>query len=112
MYNRPHWLTGEIMDESSAPWILGLNRSKFLLINLNIIIKQTTTQSMVEEITYNGQVLAIVLPYEFRQPGIHFFTPDSYSQQLAYMRHPEGKVIKPHIHRQVRREVFLPKKSY
>lgn len=31
MYNRPHWLTGEIMDESSAPWILGLNRSTFLL---------------------------------------------------------------------------------
>ena len=71
------------------------------------MIQQTTTQSMVEEITYNGQVLAIVLPYEFRQPGIHFFTPDSYSQQLAYMRHPEGKVIKPHIHRQVRREVFF-----
>ncbi len=70
------------------------------------MIQETKTQSMIEEITYNGQVLAIILPSEFRQPGIHFFTPDSYSQQLAYMRHPEGKIIKPHIHKQVRREVF------
>ncbi len=70
------------------------------------MIQQTNAQAMIEEITYNGQVLAIILPSEFRQPGIHFFTPDSFSQQLAYMRHPEGKIIKPHIHKQVRREVF------
>lgn len=70
------------------------------------MIQQAPTQTIIEEITCNGEVLAIILPSEFRQPGIHFFTPDSFSQQLAYMRHPEGKTIKPHIHRQVRREVF------
>ncbi len=70
------------------------------------MIQQTNSQTMIEEITYKGQVLAIILPSEFREPGIHFFTPDSFSQQLAYMRHPEGKTIKPHIHKQVRREVF------
>ena len=70
------------------------------------MIQQTNSETMIEEITYNDQVLAIILPSEFREPGIHFFTPDSFSQQLAYMKHPEGKTIKPHIHKQVRREVF------
>ncbi|ACK64187.1 conserved hypothetical protein [Rippkaea orientalis PCC 8801] len=70
------------------------------------MIQPTDSKTMIDEITYNGQVLAMILPAEFRQPGIHFFTPDSFSQQLAYMRHPEGKTIKPHVHKQVRREVF------
>ena len=61
---------------------------------------------MIQEIIHNNEVLALILPAEFRQSGIHFFTPDSYSQQLAYMRHPVGKTIMPHLHNQVRREVF------
>lgn len=61
---------------------------------------------MIQEIIYNNEVLAIILPAEFRDSGIHFFTPDSFSQQLAYMRHPKGKTILPHLHNQVRREVF------
>lgn len=61
---------------------------------------------MIQEITYQNEVLAMILPAEFRAPGIHFFTPDTYSQQLAYMRHPQGKEIKPHCHNMVRREVF------
>ena len=32
--------------------------------------------------------------------------PDTFSQQLGYMKHPTGKVIVPHLHNQVRREVF------
>jgi len=27
----PHWLTGEIIDENTTPWILGMNKSYFLL---------------------------------------------------------------------------------
>lgn len=30
-----------------------------------------------------------------------------FSQQLAYMRHPKGKKIKPHIHNSVKREVHF-----
>lgn len=61
---------------------------------------------MIEKIIYHGEVLAMILLGDFREPGIHFFTPDTYSQQLAYMRHPQGKKIKPHCHNMVRREVF------
>ncbi|MBD1849815.1 hypothetical protein H6F87_07360 [Cyanobacteria bacterium FACHB-502] len=60
---------------------------------------------MIEQITYHNQLLAIIVPKKFDQPGIHFFTPDELSQQLAYMRHPVGKVIQPHIHNPVLREV-------
>lgn len=60
---------------------------------------------MIEQITYQKQLLAMILSNRFNKPGIHFFTPDELSQQLAYMRHPTGKVIQPHVHNPVPREV-------
>lgn len=63
-------------------------------------------QNPVQEIIHNGQLLGIIISAEFRQPGIHFFTPNNLSQQLAYMRHPPGKVIQPHVHNPVAREVL------
>lgn len=60
---------------------------------------------MVEEIAHDGRLLALIIPGEFREPGIHFFTPGDFSQQVAYMRHPAGKVIEAHVHNPVAREV-------
>lgn len=60
---------------------------------------------MIEEIKYQEQLLAIIIPNKFDERGIHFFTPNELSQQLAYMRHPAGKVIDPHVHNPVSREV-------
>jgi len=60
---------------------------------------------MVEYIKINEQLLAIILKSSFREEGIHFFTPDELSQQLAYMKHPLGKKIDPHVHNPVKREV-------
>jgi mannose-6-phosphate isomerase-like protein (cupin superfamily) len=60
---------------------------------------------MVTQITHNGELLAILLPNDFSPPGIHFVTPNDFSQQLAYMKHPAGKVIAPHVHNPVPREV-------
>ena len=54
-------------------------------------------------------VLAMVVKHDFNQDGIHFFTPDDYSQQLAYMHHRAGHVIEPHVHNEVRREVLYTK---
>ncbi|MEP0885500.1 hypothetical protein NDI49_28665 [Trichocoleus sp. ST-U3] len=58
-----------------------------------------------ESIIYHGQLLAIIIWHQFNKPGIHFFTPNELSQQLAYMCHPTGKVIEPHVHNPVVREV-------
>jgi len=53
---------------------------------------------MVEYIRHNGVLMAVIVPGSFSEPGIHFFTPHELSQQLAYMQHPAGKVIPPHVH--------------
>ena len=60
---------------------------------------------MIEKITNQEQLLAIIISHRFNESGIHFFTPDELSQQLAYMHHPTGKVIQPHVHNPVIREV-------
>ena len=28
---QPHWLTGETLDENTTPWVLGVNKSYFML---------------------------------------------------------------------------------
>ena len=61
---------------------------------------------MAEEIYYQNILLAIIVSHQFQKTGIHFFTPDNFSQQLAYMKHPVGKIIHPHVHNPVSREVF------
>lgn len=58
-------------------------------------------------ITNEGKTLAVILRKEFQQEGIHFLTPDEFSQQLAYMKHPKGKEIIPHIHNEVQRQVLF-----
>ncbi len=60
----------------------------------------------IEKIMSKGTCLAIIIGKDFSEPGLHFFTPGDYSQQLAYMRHPAGKIIQPHVHNPVRREVI------
>jgi len=60
---------------------------------------------MVEEIKHDGESLAIIVRNTFNKPGISFFTSGEWSQQLAYMNHPTGKIIEPHVHNPVKREV-------
>ena len=64
---------------------------------------------MIPTITHNGEVLALILPASFRGDGIKFFTPDDFSQHLAYMNRPSGYVIQPHVHNPVTREVEYTK---
>ena len=64
---------------------------------------------MFEEIKLNGEILAIIVYSSYSEEGISFFTPDDFSQQLAYMKHPKGKIIQPHVHNPVKREVHFTK---
>jgi hypothetical protein len=59
----------------------------------------------LEQIIVHEKLIAIIVRSNYEKPGISFFTPDDFSQQLAYMKHPQGKIIKPHIHNPVPREV-------
>ena len=60
---------------------------------------------MIEKITHKDQILSIIIRSEYKKNGIEFFTPNNFSQQLAYMNHPAGKIIEPHIHNMIIREV-------
>jgi mannose-6-phosphate isomerase-like protein (cupin superfamily) len=61
--------------------------------------------SMLEQIKHNSELVAIIVRNDFSGTGVHFFTPDEFSQQLAYMRHPAGKLIEPHVHNPVPRSI-------
>ena len=66
---------------------------------------------MIEYIKYAEQTFSIIVRGKFHKPGINFFTPNDYSQQLAYMSHPKGKEIQPHIHKKVQREVLFTQET-
>ena len=60
---------------------------------------------MFEQIVNKGQIIAIIIHNEVAEPGVHFLTPNDFSQQLAYMHHTIDKVIAPHVHNPVARQV-------
>jgi mannose-6-phosphate isomerase-like protein (cupin superfamily) len=62
---------------------------------------------MIQHIIHNHQLLSIIIRRNFEKNGIEFFTPDDFSQQLAYMKRPKDYVIPPHVHNPVLREVRL-----
>lgn len=61
---------------------------------------------MVENIEYADKIMAIIIRHNMSESGVHFFTPSSFSQQLAYMKHPTGHVIDAHVHCKIERQVF------
>ena len=56
-----------------------------------------------------NETLGIIIRHDYDKSGISFFTPDDFSQQLAYMHHPKGHIILPHVHNIVKREVLYTK---
>ena len=56
-------------------------------------------------ILHETVLLAVIIPDSFSATGIHFFTPDSFSQQLGYMSRPCGYSIAPHDHNPVSRSI-------
>jgi hypothetical protein len=60
-----------------------------------------------EKIFCRDVLIAIIIRASYHNEGIEFFTPENFSQQLAYMNRPAGYKILPHVHNKVRREVFF-----
>ncbi len=59
----------------------------------------------LEKILHHNRLLAIIIRSHYSRDGIEFFTPNTFSQQLAYMKRPAGYTIAPHIHNNLPREV-------
>lgn len=64
---------------------------------------------MVKTIIFEDKLLAIIIPSDYSNEGIEFFTPNEFSQQLAYMHHPSGKQIDAHTHNMIPRDVRYTK---
>lgn len=60
---------------------------------------------MIERVIHENIELAIIIRNCFYSEGIHFLTEQDYSQQLAYMHHPKGKIIDAHVHNYEERSV-------
>lgn len=65
--------------------------------------------NMIEIVSHKDITLGLLLRSTYSSEGIKFFTPDEYSQQLAYMNRHAGYVIQPHVHNPVKREVSFTK---
>lgn len=60
-----------------------------------------------EVVLKKNKVIAIIIRDDYSCDGVDFVTPQDYSQQMAYMHHPEGKVIDAHVHNLVHRDVVM-----
>ncbi len=61
----------------------------------------------VEEIKKKDKLLAMIIRNDYMCEGVDFITPSEYSQQVAYMHHPKGKLIDAHVHNLVHRNVVM-----
>jgi hypothetical protein len=84
-------------------------RMYLITIISNYLRGSTVTKNMLEQIYYQGKLLALILRASYCADGIQFFTPNDFSQQLGYMKRPQGYVIPPHVHNPVTREVHFTK---
>ncbi len=60
----------------------------------------------VETISHGLEPIALIVRAGYDEPGIRFFTPDSFSQQVAVMKHPAGHRIAAHKHNLVARQIL------
>ena len=59
----------------------------------------------IEQLFDEYRMIAIIIYAEYHSDGIDFFTPNNFSQQLAYMKHPKDYKIGAHMHKPVLRNV-------
>lgn len=63
------------------------------------------SENHIEQVFDEYKMIAIILHAEYEKDGISFFTPNNFSQQLAYMKRPSGYTIQSHVHKPVPRNV-------
>jgi hypothetical protein len=59
----------------------------------------------VERIEAEGKPIAIIVRNDFNRPGVNFFSPYDFSQQLGILVHPPGHEVKAHVHNVIARDV-------
>jgi hypothetical protein len=59
----------------------------------------------VESIEADGKPIAIIVRRSFNKPGVTFFSPFEFSQQLGLLIHSAGHEVKAHHHNLIARDV-------
>jgi mannose-6-phosphate isomerase-like protein (cupin superfamily) len=62
---------------------------------------------MIENVQHKEKLLSVIIRANYKSEGIEFFTPNDFSQQLAYMHRKKNYVIPPHVHNAVQRDVHF-----
>ena len=62
--------------------------------------------NFIETIVHGIEPIALIIRNEYDEPGIRFFTPANFSQQVAAMTRPEGHKIAAHVHNLLVRQVL------
>lgn len=65
----------------------------------------TISNSLVDYVSIDDELYAIIIRKDFTSEGIKFFTPNHFSQQLGYMKRDKGYIIDKHYHKKNDREV-------
>jgi len=58
---------------------------------------------MIERISNQGSIIAVIIRRDHRGPGIEFVTPNDALLQLGHMIRPVGYRVVPHVHNPVER---------
>lgn len=61
----------------------------------------------IEIIKKGKEILAIIIPAGFHCKGTKFFTPESFSQQLAFISRKKKENIKAHFHNIIKRRIHF-----
>jgi hypothetical protein len=64
-----------------------------------------------EKILDGDTIVALIIRASFDEPGVHFFSPPHFSQQLGFVNYPDGHSIPPHVHNRVPREVLYTQET-
>ncbi len=59
----------------------------------------------------SGEIIAIIIYKSFKKPGTNFFTPNDFSQQLAFISRKKGDVIKAHSHKETKIKIRLTQET-
>lgn len=55
---------------------------------------------MIEKITANEEIIAIIVRGGFKPKGVNFLTPENFSLQMAVSSYKKGNILKAHTHPQ------------
>jgi hypothetical protein len=62
----------------------------------------------IEKIEINGKIVAMIIRKNLEiKENTKFLTPDNYPLQLGFLSHKKGDVIKPHVHKKIKRTINI-----